>query len=80
MQVCCLLICTVCHNHFIMAVSVVAHHIHLCGGFVTMYLVISVLAHRTIFVVCSSVYLLLTWGYPQSAHAVLSCIMEMEPE
>ena len=34
-----------------MAVIVVAHHIHLCGGFVTMYLVISVLAHRTISVV-----------------------------
>ena len=34
-----------------MAVSVVAHHIHLCGGFVTMYLVTSVLAHHTIYVV-----------------------------
>ena len=50
-QVCCLLICTVCHSHFIMAVSVFAHHIHLCGGLVTMCLVTSVLAHHTIYVV-----------------------------
>ena len=64
-----------------MTVNVVAPHIHLCGWFVKIYLVTSVFAHRTIFLwFNSSVYLLLTLGYPQSAQAVLPCILDMDLE
>ena len=63
-----------------MAVSVVAHHIHLCGGFVTMYLVKSVPAHYITYVVVLDCVPVADAGYPPSAPVALPCILEMELE